>query len=58
MGEKGFLSVIYQVLGQNSTFISDQEEEAMIEKAFEPPYMSTFCHEDLVERSLSMALPS
>ena len=34
--KKGFISSSYQVLGQNlQLFISDQEEEAMIEKAFE-----------------------
>ena len=41
--KKGFISSSYQVLGQNlQLFISDQEEEAMIEKAFEPPYKEHF----------------
>ena len=52
--KKGFISSSYQVLGQNlQLFISDQEEEAMIEKAFEPPYKEHFHQfKDLVERSL------
>ena len=52
--KKGFISSSYQVLGQNlQLFISDQEEEAMIEKAFEPPYKEHFRQfKDLVERSL------